>query len=892
MTHVTFLFGGVGCRPGAGQDYLPYFSSTGASPSMNHFPGINDTLTVERVYLIVVKMEIVNGTANDIVSWWIDPTVAQMQNANAPVASKSWHNLNGQGVAGNDATGPIKSILLFRGSGNVSISALRVATEWSNLFEGMELNSNPNPITDAALTTFVTPGTTTGVFTNGEKITVRGKNVGTDTLKEFNFTLEVDGVILGTETIPEAAGIKIAPDSGLEYEFVANADLSTPGSHKIRTWIDVAGDVNHNNDTISLTVTTLVPFEVTLATPYKENFNSSELPLGWVNTRVNGNKNWTVSNNGMLFCDWGNPGNISYVTSTILDLVAVSSNTVLVEFDHAEASSQFQDIDTLIVYYKAGVGGFEKLGTYVNGRESSNPEHVVIPLPNPAKVNNLVLVFEERANYGGGIYVDNLVVRAVAEKDVAAAEIISPTTQLVNASTETPVMVRVKNSGTDNIESLSLTLEVNSSIVNTEVVTGWDLPQGEDSVYTFKADLSAGRVHTIRIWADLDGDVVKWNDTVTIEVENFDCAVPVSTYPLVELFENPLNPCWKDSSANIENTQGANAMGIAEITEVGLVKNKVWRFSSYNSVADANYSQYLISPQLSTDILKKVSFIAKTVGGGEADEGLAIGYSTTGNSISDFTWYEGVNNIPVTWTKIEKGLIPKAATYIAVKYYSGGAYSDMYIDSLRIDEVSLSVADLRVLSFVDFPTDTVLAPGITIDIPVKISVRNDSTGINNFNVAFVYHITSDGVDKGYVYEQYTDGAIAKGAAFDYTFLDNADIMNTGTYDIKAWAEINGYINLHNDTAKATLIVVAPIVTDDEVLKPGFKAMIYPNPSNGDFTVTTSSRSTVEVLDVKGVIIERITVDGSRQLSLKGKGVYVLRFTDAFGNEATQRVIVK
>jgi hypothetical protein len=182
------------------------------------------------------------------------------------------------------------------------------------------------------------------------------------------------------------------------------------------------------------------------------------------------------------------------------------------------------------------------------------------------------------------------------------------------------------------------------------------------------------------------------------------------------------------------------------------------------------------------------------------------------------------------------------------------------------------------------------------EIPVKVRVRNDSTGIDNLSVGFEFYlkgVSGDASeDEGSAYELYTNGAIAKGAELVYTFGTDAIIANTGTYKIRAWVTVNDYTNLHNDTIEADLLVVAPTIVENEVVNPGFKAMVYPNPSNGNFTVTTSSRSAVEVLDVKGVVVDRVTVNGSRELSLKGKGVYLLRFTDAFGNKTAQRIIVK
>lgn len=54
----------------------------------------------------------------------------------------------------------------------------------------------------------------------------------------------------------------------------------------------------------------------------------------------------------------------------------------------------------------------------------------------------------------------------------------------------------------------------------------------------------------------------------------------------------------------------------------------------------------------------------------------------------------------------------------------------------------------------------------------------------------------------------------------------------------------------------------------------------------------SSRSTVEVIDAKGMVIDRFIVDGSRELSLKGKGLYMLNIIDNYGRRVAKRALVK
>ena len=67
--------------------------------------------------------------------------------------------------------------------------------------------------------------------------------------------------------------------------------------------------------------------------------------------------------------------------------------------------------------------------------------------------------------------------------------------------------------------------------------------------------------------------------------------------------------------------------------------------------------------------------------------------------------------------------------------------------------------------------------------------------------------------------------------------------------------------------------------------------VYPNPSNGVFTLNVENNFNLEVFDITGKVIKTRTLTGNTTLELNTAGVYFLRFSNEKGS-VTQRVIVQ
>ena len=115
---------------------------------------------------------------------------------------------------------------------------------------------------------------------------------------------------------------------------------------------------------------------------------------------------------------------------------------------------------------------------------------------------------------------DNCTLSVVAPVDLAVVEITSPSTSVDLGASE-DVTVRVRNNGTDELQSYRLALTVDGSAVATETVNE-ALASMEETEYTFsaKADLSAGGEHIIKVEAFADGDADATNNAVEKSVSH------------------------------------------------------------------------------------------------------------------------------------------------------------------------------------------------------------------------------------------------------------------------------------------------------------------------------------------------------------------------------------
>lgn len=112
--------------------------------------------------------------------------------------------------------------------------------------------------------------------------------------------------------------------------------------------------------------------------------------------------------------------------------------------------------------------------------------------------------------------------------------------------------------------------------------------------------------------------------------------------------------------------------------------NYGFQFSSYTN--SSNYYQYLISPQISasSEFVLQFYYAKKDSWGSET---FRVGYSTTDNQISSFTYGDDIDVNSQEWSLSEEFIFPAETKYVAIHYRSNYQYR-LYVDDFTFTAIS------------------------------------------------------------------------------------------------------------------------------------------------------------------------------------------------------------
>ena len=174
--------------------------------------------------------------------------------------------------------------------------------------------------------------------------------------------------------------------------------------------------------------------------------------------------------------------------------------------------------------------------------------------------------------------------------------------------------------------------------------------------------------------------------TVTLYGTGMDCNN--ITLPFEDGFEAAeLNPCWTVITSDPLNP---TLYGVSDQYSAGGYKS-LMLLPLYATTTP--YDLYLITPELPVSGMKAVSFDHR---GYWSTETFVVGYSTTTNDISAFTWGETVSSpaVETTWNHYLNVSVPGNAKYVAVHHTSSGGIALM-LDNFMVEETSSCMAPLN-----------------------------------------------------------------------------------------------------------------------------------------------------------------------------------------------------
>ena len=215
------------------------------------------------------------------------------------------------------------------------------------------------------------------------------------------------------------------------------------------------------------------------------------------------------------------------------------------------------------------------------------------------------------------------------------------------------------------------TWEGNAKSYNIDV--NGSVTEGVTSPYTISCP-EAGTIYSVKVQANCGGgDLSAWTDDFVFATDCDAYGLPYS----YGFEDNTEIVCW-----TLYNTSTANDMGIMNNATYAHNGSKSFLFCSYDQ--DTQYDQYLVSPELNTNSAIALEFYYRTPNG-NGTETFNVGYSTTDNNPSSFTWGDVVSTNTTEYTLYEE-TFPAGTKFIAVHYSSNYQYY------LIVDDFSFTVA--------------------------------------------------------------------------------------------------------------------------------------------------------------------------------------------------------
>lgn len=177
--------------------------------------------------------------------------------------------------------------------------------------------------------------------------------------------------------------------------------------------------------------------------------------------------------------------------------------------------------------------------------------------------------------------------------------------------------------------------------------------------------------------------------TIVVIGNSFDCSIV--TVPFTQGFEseegtvlapNATEYCWFAYKLNEADPQN----NLVNSNNYAYEGNQSFRFSSAKFNNERIYDQYLISPELNSEVPMMVMFNYANASVLK-DETFAVGYSTTDYLLTSFTWEDDIVNVGNTeWQLYRKLEVPANVKYVAIHYKSEHqAY--LYIDNFQVKPV-------------------------------------------------------------------------------------------------------------------------------------------------------------------------------------------------------------
>lgn len=782
-----------------------------------------------------------------------------------------------------DTTGFVQGTGNFIGSGNGStatVSGLTELTEYeAYLYLVCENGDTSNVLGPIPFVTLLAVdvgvsgilGPQSGCELGVDAPTIVLQNFGANPQSLINFFYSVNGVPVGIPVPVDGlfTGV-LGKDSIFILDFETEFDFSAPGVYEIAAWTEFDGDSDITNDTFYYV------FEnrpLIADFPYFEDFETGN--NGWRVSDESLNASWafgTPSDNPIgaasgvnawqtnLTGDYNN-NELSYLESTCLDFTSLTEDpfiTFSIFFD-GEACCDEGWLEMSV----DGGETFTKVGTAGTGINWYNDDfnqwwdgtagfdgwaYAQNELTGSAGFDDVRLRFAFSSDFSvtdPGFGVDNILISAPAQEDLAAASVSNASTGGNCGSTMDMVTLNIVNLGQDALTGFNAAYQVNGGPVVAENIPPLTLNPGETTSYTFTQTFDSSPIgtYTIRAWTVFPDDVAL-NDTTTFTF-SFDAVLPI-----IADFEDGELPAGFTTDEPFGVQNGHNLPSFA--------------ISDNNFSGDPNFflETPLVGPLNDGDSLtfdyRYVDWFAGTDSTILAGDSLTVGISVDcGMTYDQVVVINQDNHVPTTaYTNVTVDLSAYAGQAVIVRFENNWAAGDYWFD---LDNINiLACPESLDLTATSTPADTPAAP-------------NGSASVNVGNQFGPFDYLWSTGDTTAVVEELLSG--------DYTVTVTNGIGCTDT-----------------------IAVTVDFLTSTQELTGLNNFRLYPNPTAGTATLEVAFDRPrdvqVQVLSSVGQLIARFelnngtTFQETLDLNHQAAGVYYVRLVGEEGTETRKLVLTR
>lgn len=360
----------------------------------------------------------------------------------------------------------------------------------------------------------------------------------------------------------------------------------------------------------------------------------------------------------------------------------------------------------------------------------------------------------------------------------------------------------------------------------------YDIDLSEESAYSLDVELIESLTKPYNLEVDVNDDLsalFKWNHTADI-IEDFESCNNFEIAPqgIVD---------WKYNDVDMQSTIGIENFTYMNENEAhsfmifnpsqtnppieldlnpGIAPRSGDKYLASFGVVSGSNDDYFISPKLNFEEDFIFSFAAKSFDNSPALNKIMVGYSTTGYQPEDFTWLsESAIELPMNNWNLYEYELSTEAKYVCIRNVSDGGYI------LMIDDVSI---------YADASKKQLL----TYQVYLNDQLMGETT-------EYTYDFTTEDI------------------------LDN----EVNVAGVKA-------IYSSGESEMASIEFMGVFVSIPEAAPQG-KMKVFPNPSNGDFTIELDGEYEVSILNNLGITVYSKIISHKDDIMLEGlsSGIYII-----------------